>query len=147
MKYFWDNNFLNKHEKREYNRIVKISIFLQYISWVAILLFVIAIFTAQYFPRIIYNEHWPKSTKLVVKTVAYLYTFIAYYMAITHVCFYVYTILHGYLQMKTLKAYLRHEFREYEKIDLNKKMYSYKYQSLVGGAFLRCIKQHKRVVT
>lgn len=141
---FWDNNFLNK---RKFVYMANISVYLHYLLWAFTLLTLIAVYVTPYFPQTIYNDNWSLPTKFFVKTSAYLFFTYGYYIGIGHENYYAYTILHGYLQMNTLKAYLRHELHRYEKIDLTEKISSYKYQSLIEGAFLRCIKQHKKIVT
>lgn len=103
----------------------------------------ISVTTAPYLPHASSNENGSYLTTFTV----YTGTVFGYFMAIAHESFYAYIILHGFFQMHTLRAYLRHEFCQYEKVDLNEIINSFRYQSLIDGALLRCIKQHKRLVT
>lgn len=146
-QYFWDNNFFIKREKLEYDFKVKMSVFAHYASWFIIVLVCISIITTPFFPQTIFNEEWSYLTQLFVKASAYLFVLFGYYIVATYEGFYAYTILHAYFQMNILTVYLRHEFRHYENMDLSDKIYSYRYQTLIQSALLRCIKQHKRVVT
>lgn len=145
--YFWDNNFLNKQDKRKFDRNVKIHVYLQYISYAMTIPILTCVVIAPYFPPSLCNENWPFLARFIVQIFGYICVTIGYFLAIIHESFYAYTILHGYFQMQTLKAYLRYEFLRYEKIDLTGKIYSYKYQTLIEVSLLRCIKQHKILVT
>lgn len=143
---FWHNHFLNESEQCKINRSGKISVYLHYIFLVFAVLALITQCTSSYLPQTIFNENWSDLTKIFLKAFIYFAFLFGYYLAVAHVSLYAHTILHGYFQMKTLTAYLQHEFREYAKIeDEKEKINSYRYQTLIEGALLRCIKQHKRI--
>lgn len=144
-QYFWDNTFLSKLRKCEFYRIMKLIIYAHYLLWISItLLAIIMGFTSYVFDHIC-PEDWPCLTKFVVKVYLHLLISFGFYLGTTHECFYAYNILHAYFQLNTIGAYLRQEFCRYGKIILDNKMHSYKYQTLVEGVLLRCIKQHKKL--
>lgn len=145
-QYFWDNNFLNKREKRELDRNMKVYVYSHYVAWLITIVMFITMCTAPYFPQPFYNDHWSSLKKNIAKTAGYLYVLFGYYLLNAHECFFAYTILHSYFQLNILRAYLLHELERYEETYLNKKLNSYRYQALVEGALLRCIKQHKIVL-
>lgn len=142
--YFWNNNFIHTHEKL--NRIVTTYVYLQWCLWFTAITTNIGVWTSNYFPQILYANS-SIFMKILLRLFAYFCFTFGYYVALTHESYYVYIILHGYLQIYTLKAYLQQEFRRYENFDLNTQINSYRYQSLIEGVFLRCIKQHKIIAT
>lgn len=143
---FWDYSFLNEAEKRKFDHHAKVSIYSHYIAWVITVVTFIFLCTAPYFPPAVYNEDWSYLGRFFVKTCGYVYVLFGFYLLTTHECFCAYTVLHGYFQLNTLKAYLRHEFQRYAKVDLEDKIKSFKYQALIEGALLRCTKHHKKLV-
>lgn len=64
-QHFWDNNFLNKREKLEFEREVKIVVFAHYFSWFAMVFVFTSLVTAPYFTQTIYSEEWSHSIQFV----------------------------------------------------------------------------------
>lgn len=146
IQYFWDNTFLSKQRKRKFCRTMKLMVYTHYLLWVSMILLTIFMgFTLYVFDHIC-PEDWPYLTKFAVRVYLHLACLFGIYLGTTHECFYAYNILHAYFQLNTISAYLRQEFCRYGKIILDDKMHSYKYQTLVGGVLLRCIKhKHKKL--
>lgn len=147
VEYFWDANFLNECDKYKFDRRANFHVYVHYVSWTIAICVFTSMCTIPYYPEYAYSENWSHLTQVVVKVVLYFFGLFGYYAAGSHAGFYAYTILHSYNQMDTLRAYLRYEFRRYEEIDPNERVYSNRHQTLIEGALLYCIQQHERVVT
>lgn len=145
MEYFWCNNFLNRDDKRVFDCNVKLAVYLHYLGWIIAAVLIGAEWKTSYTPAVLQLELFPYWLQLAVVPFQYLSLWFGHYVVQTHECFFAYTILHGYFQLKTVSAYMRYEFFKYNKMSLKEKLHSFEYQSVIGGVLLRSIKQHKRL--
>lgn len=144
-QYFWDNNFLIARVKIKFDRNAKFCVYSHWILWILAVVLIVSECCDGYRPKYICPDDWSNLAKSAVTFCICICISYGYYVANSHECYFAYTLLHSYFQMNTLSGYLRNEFLKYRKMDLNEKLRSYEYQSVIGGVLLRSIKQHKKL--
>lgn len=134
-EYFWSLAATRTSE-------MKIYTYLTTLLWVFMLIIVVGLHIYGNHPKIVvYNFTIFEYT--ICKVLFYLHVMGAYFIGNAHLCFYCHVIIHGYLQIEVLTAYLQKELGRFKTMTFEEKIVSIRYQSTIEAALLRSIQHHQ----
>lgn len=143
---FWGDDFFTMRERFIKKLGVNISVAAHWLLWIVMLTLHVVLSFVVVPPNIVYNNDLSTFSLMTSRVLFSFYSLCGYFLGNMHVCYYGYSILHGYFQMKVLINYLRHEFREHREQKILEKISDRKYQKSIGKLFVRCVKQHRNLI-
>lgn len=146
IKYFWTNKFVTFRQRRILSTIVKYFTGLHIVLWCCVIIVTAVSNTVlNVYPQFFfYNETWrsyylwPK----IYRFAAFLFSVWGYYIGISHLCYFIYNILHLCLQMVILRMYICNEMRRFHRMKLTNEIGEDQYQLKIREIFIRGVTQY-----
>lgn len=141
---FWPVGHLTENEHKGLRKIIRNSVYFEYLFWLFSLLSMVLLFSpAHEHPKAILNPNWSVYAKILYRIAFSLFVICGYYVGNLHQTYYAYGILRNYYQMNVLIYFLRSEMRKYEKLTFATKVDSERYQAEVKRIVLKTIERYQ----
>lgn len=144
--HFWSHDFFKSDKKRKFYSIIRTYTNLQNFFWLCVPFILVIVNGSFVHLKFLFNTEWPIVFKVIYNLNWFTITFTGYLVGSAHVSYYVYNMLHHYLQIVVLAEYLQQEFKRVNQMLVKREIYPGAYQKIMKEVLIQCIKQHELLI-